>query len=67
MILLCYLKVLIKLIDFWLVFFFWNLLEYVEKVYCDFLGYFFMEDFIEKNNLLRDVDDIVIFVLCINS
>lgn len=48
-------------------FFFWNLLEYVEKVYCDFLGYFFMEDFIEKNNLLRDVDDIVIFVLCINS
>lgn len=60
-------KALTKSIDLQSAFSSWNLLEYVEKVYCDPLGYSSMEDFIEKNNPLRDVDDIAIPVLCINS
>lgn len=60
-------KALIKSIDLQSAFCSWNLLEYTEKIYCNPLGYTSMEDFIEKNNPLRDVDDIAIPVLCINS
>ncbi|XP_061197060.1 protein ABHD15-like [Saccostrea echinata] len=60
-------KALTKSVNLQSAFSSWNLLQYVEMVYCNPLGYSSMEDFLEKNNPLRDVDDIAIPVMCINS
>lgn len=63
----CHAKALSKSVDLQSAFTSWNLLQYIEKVYCDPLGYSSVEDFLEKNNPLRDVDDIAIPLMCINS
>lgn len=45
----------------------WTFSEYDQLVYCPFYGYSNMEQFWEMNNPIRDVDDIEVPVLCINS
>lgn len=45
----------------------WTFSEYDQLVYCPFYGYSDMEEFWEMNNPIRDVDDIEVPVLCVNS
>ncbi|CAG5135752.1 unnamed protein product [Candidula unifasciata] len=45
----------------------WTFSEYDKLVYCPFYGYSDMEQFWEMNNPVRDVDDIEVPVLCVNS
>ena len=45
----------------------WNFHTYEELVYCKMYGFESMEEFWERNNPIRDVDDISVPVLCINS
>ncbi|XP_046582987.1 protein ABHD15-like [Haliotis rubra] len=45
----------------------WTFHKYEEDVYCRIYGYESMDEFWERNNPIRDVDDISVPVLCINS
>ena len=45
----------------------WSLAKYIDFVYCALSGMDNLELFLEKNNPMRDVDDISTPVLCINS
>ena len=45
----------------------WDLLDYQYEVYCKLYGISSIEQFLERNDPMRDVDDLAIPVLCINS
>jgi len=44
-----------------------NISEFEEKVYCKLYGFKDLDDYWEKNDPMREVDEIAIPVLCINS